>query len=274
MKRAIEDLVNRRPVWEALSALFLDTELDTDVRRRLVRVLASSVYTLDELESILYDEVYPVLIGNLWCMAGEWNGFDLDWLETRLLERLARPKWWPRIPRWLQMNHWMVREGWQELKTHVQEYRGGLPTKETGLGRAASKVRRIPYDATAPSKAPKLPGFMARPDDAPAYHGFNIIPQTSTDGWVYGAITEFETDEPQTEGDGFVVAPDGSRAGIAWATDTSEFYEISPPDEARWRVYGVCFPRPVSSLDDLVFNFRAILPRLKERYETLRKPKT
>lgn len=93
--------------------------------------------------------------------------------------------------------------------------------------------------------------------------------QSETDGWLYGAITDFEVDEPQHEGDGFVIAPDGSRAGIAWATDTAEFYEICSPSEGRWGVYGVRFPRPVAGLDDLVFNFRAVLPHLQKRYAEL-----
>ncbi len=75
--------------------------------------------------------------------------------------------------------------------------------------------------------------------------------------------------QAETEGDGFVIAPDGSRAGIAWATDTDEFDEILPPDVERWGVYGVRFPRPVSSVSDLIENFRAVLPLLQERFREL-----
>jgi len=133
-----------------------------------------------------------------------------------------------------------------------------------------SKGKPIIYDEHAESADPPLPGFIARPAGAPVYHGFRLVPETETDGWVYGAITAYETEEPQTEGDGFVVAPDGSRAGIAWATDTPDFYEISPPEPGRWGVYGVRFPHPVQSLEDLVLAFRSVLPRLKERYAELR----
>jgi hypothetical protein len=118
--------------------------------------------------------------------------------------------------------------------------------------------KKILYDPEASSADRTLPGFIARPSGAPAYHGFLIVPETVTDGWAYGAITLFEADEPQTEGDGFVVAPDGSRAGIVW-------------DEQRWGVYGVRFPYPVSCANDLVLNFRAILPKLKERYAAINK---
>ena len=90
-----QDLPNRRPVWEALSDLFLDTELSDPIREGLARDLAASPYALDELHAILRDEVYPVCKTNLLSVAGNWSGFDLDWLEARILAR--RPvRWrWP-----------------------------------------------------------------------------------------------------------------------------------------------------------------------------------
>ena len=129
--------------------------------------------------------------------------------------------------------------------------------------------RKLRYNAEAPSAQPRVLGFIARPDGAPVYHGFDVLPETETDGWVFGAISDYDCAEPQDEGDGFVIAPDGSRAGIAWGIDTPPFYEICPPDDSRWGVYGVCFPRSVSNLDDLVFNFRSILPLLQAKYEQL-----
>ena len=137
------------------------------------------------------------------------------------------------------------------------------------MARRDSDGKPLRLDPNAESADPSKPAFLSRPDGAPVYHGFPIIPETELDGWVYGAISDFETDEPQTEGDGFVVAPDGSRAGIVWATDTDEFCEISPPSAGRWGVYGVRFPRPVGCLDDLVSNFRAVLPLFQKRYREL-----
>lgn len=136
-----------------------------------------------------------------------------------------------------------------------------------------SSGKRILYDVEASSDDPELPGFLSRPQGTPVYHGFPIIPETATRGWIYGAITQYEGVTPHEEGDGYVIAPDGSRAGIAWATNTGDFYEISGPEKERWGVYGVRFPRPVSSVEDLVFNFRHILPLLKERYALVRRTK-
>jgi hypothetical protein len=131
------------------------------------------------------------------------------------------------------------------------------------------KGRPIRTDPDAESGVPGEPAFAARPAGAPVYHGFSVVPETETDGWFFGAITDYEVEEPLLEGDGFVVAPDGSRAGLVWAVDTPDFYEILPPSPGRWGVYGVRFPLPVASLDDLVANFRHVLPALKRRFSDL-----
>ncbi len=81
---------HRRPVWQALSDLFLDT--DTSLARSWrVGILAASQYSIDELQEILVDEVYPVCRSNLFSAAGEWAGFGSDWLESSILRRLRSP---------------------------------------------------------------------------------------------------------------------------------------------------------------------------------------
>jgi hypothetical protein len=84
----LADLEARRPVWQALSNLFLDT--DTSLSRDWrVNQLARSPYSIAELEQILVNEVYPICRTNLFCIAGEWAGFDPAWLETRITCRLS-----------------------------------------------------------------------------------------------------------------------------------------------------------------------------------------
>lgn len=93
--------------------------------------------------------------------------------------------------------------------------------------------------------------------------------ETETDGWIYGAITDFlESDNKEgcTSGDGFVQAPDGSRAGLVWDTKNKPYTAIAPPDETRWGVYDVRFQKPIKSLEDLIYNFRHVLPYLIKRY--------
>ena len=90
MKPAATDLANRRPVWEALSDLFLDTDVSLS-RAWRASLLAASPYSIDDLERILIDEVYPICKYNLLSVAGEWAGFDQAWLEGRILRRRSLP---------------------------------------------------------------------------------------------------------------------------------------------------------------------------------------
>lgn len=90
LKPVSEDIENRRAVWQALSDLFLDT--DTSLSREWrARQLSQSPYSLDELEETLVTEVYPACRGNLFSIAGEWAGFDMDWLEERIHRRANSP---------------------------------------------------------------------------------------------------------------------------------------------------------------------------------------
>jgi hypothetical protein len=126
---------------------------------------------------------------------------------------------------------------------------------------------KILTNTQAKSADSALPTFLARPDGAPVYHGFPLIPETMTDGWCLGAITHFEYPEGCVAGDAFVMAPDGSRAGLVWDVGSRPLAQIMAPDEGRWGVYQVSFPKAVHTRDDLVFCFRAILPELKAAHE-------
>ena len=85
-------------MWGALSDLFLDT--DTSLARSWrVGILAASPYSIEELQEILVDEVYPVCRSNLCSVAGEWVGFDPEWLESSILRRLRSP-----FHRWLRFS--------------------------------------------------------------------------------------------------------------------------------------------------------------------------
>jgi hypothetical protein len=81
-----QDLSHRRPVWDALSTMFLDTDVSTS-RDWRAATLAASPYSLPQLEQILIHEVYPVCQPNLRVMAGEWAGFDSEWLHDAILMR-------------------------------------------------------------------------------------------------------------------------------------------------------------------------------------------
>ena len=130
--------------------------------------------------------------------------------------------------------------------------------------------RPLKLDETAQSASPDLPAFLSRPEGAPVYHGFPIVEATCTDGWCFGAITSFDDADGCDSGDGYVVAPDGSRAGLVWDVGCEPTQEILPPDEERWGVYAVWFPRVITCVDDLIFNFRAVLPDFKAIHQRVK----
>jgi hypothetical protein len=157
----------------------------------------------------------------------------------------------------------------QVVLAHLAPYAGiVVETPNPGPG------RRVLTDDSASSAKPELPAFLARPPGAPVYHGFPLLEESETDGWRLGVISAFD-EEPEgcDGGDAYVVAPDGSRAGLVWASGNFATHEICPPDSERWGVYGIAFPRAVRSLADLVECFRAVLPELKQIHGRTRRSK-
>ena len=99
------------------------------------------------------------------------------------------------------------------------------------------------------------------------YDGFPLVEETRTDGWCYGAITEFNEPECHPNGcesgSGYVVAPDGLRIGLYWSTGTFPAKWTRLPGDEGPGVYEVAFPKPVKNLHDLVDCFRSVVPQLQ-----------
>jgi hypothetical protein len=103
-------LADRRPVWAALSNLFLDTDIGL-LREATAKELAASPYSVADLERILIDEVYPVCRSNRFAWpGGEWLAFDDGWLEERFLRRLRSPF---RGLHWFNLGRLTVRASWE-----------------------------------------------------------------------------------------------------------------------------------------------------------------
>jgi hypothetical protein len=124
-------------------------------------------------------------------------------------------------------------------------------------------VRKLMLDPTAPSADAGEPAFIARPEGAPVYHGFAQPDLPAIDGWLFGEITPFLDDD---SGDAYVIAPDGTRAGLVWEIGDGEIQEILPPEPTRWGVYAVWFPESNSSTEALQRNLRSVLPQLVAAY--------
>ncbi|WP_339482264.1 MULTISPECIES: DUF7079 family protein [unclassified Pseudomonas] len=75
---------NRLKTWQALSSLFLDTEIDDLTYNYIARVVLETHYSPKEIHNILWNEVFPVLEANLRSVAGEWAGWTDEWLLEHL----------------------------------------------------------------------------------------------------------------------------------------------------------------------------------------------
>jgi hypothetical protein len=115
-----------------------------------------------------------------------------------------------------------------------------------------------------------LPAFLARPAGAPVYYGFPVVEGTQTDGFCLGMITDFLS-EPVLDGDAFVVAPDGSRAGLVWQSGCAAYFrEILAPTESRWGVWAVGLPLPMTTVEEARSYLAALLPQLRPQWELWR----
>lgn len=121
MKVSEAQIKVRLPVWESLSEFFLDTKLDTQDYERIAKRLAATQFTETEIEEILIGEVCPVCRTNLTGIAGEWIGFDSEWLKRSIapkIRRTARLKWL------LKLRHgWMYGRHWNKVRKLIAEAR-------------------------------------------------------------------------------------------------------------------------------------------------------
>lgn len=126
--------------------------------------------------------------------------------------------------------------------------------------------RPLAVDSKAKSASPTEPAFVARPQGTPVYHGFIVLDDVTADGFTFGKITDWEA-EPCEAGDAFVIAPDGSRAGLVWEVCNPPYFrEVMPIEADRWGVWAVGFAMPMDSHENARRNLESILPQLKSRW--------
>jgi uncharacterized protein YndB with AHSA1/START domain len=90
-------LVARRPVWAALSTMFLDADVSLG-REARAQALAASGLPDHELQQILINEVYPACWHNLGAVDGQKQAFDAAWLQATIVQGLAAPS-----PSWARL---------------------------------------------------------------------------------------------------------------------------------------------------------------------------
>ena len=133
-----------------------------------------------------------------------------------------------------------------------------------------ARGRPLATDDQAESADPSRPAFLARPPGAPVYHGFPVIEGAEAGGFRLGMITDFLS-EPAAEGDAYVIAPDGSRAGLVWRSGCAPYFEeIMAPGQDRWGVWAVGLALPMTTSDEARAYLAALLPHLRPRWESWR----
>ena len=121
LRPAVFELERRRPAWEALCELFINDSAFNDsafsadkMADWLLRKMAESGYTVQELESILVEEVAPALYPAIYDI---WRPeiIPLDTLECLILQPRDARYWLSRI---LLMRPalWIVWPEWRKWK--------------------------------------------------------------------------------------------------------------------------------------------------------------
>ena len=111
---------------------------------------------------------------------------------------------------------------------------------------------------------------MARPPDAPVYHGFPVVDGAEAGGFRLGMITDFLS-EPAREGDAYVIAPDGNRAGLVWQSGCASYLEeVVAPEHDRWGVWAVGLPMPMTTAEEARSYLAALLPQLRRQWKSWR----
>jgi hypothetical protein len=86
----LNQISERKPLWQAFSDLWLDNELQNFEIDHIVSLMKQSGFNFDELERIFYCEVAPTVYKNTLSTTGEWAGFDSDWLFNSILENIKK----------------------------------------------------------------------------------------------------------------------------------------------------------------------------------------
>jgi hypothetical protein len=84
------ELTERWPLWQALADFWLDNELQDFELDHVARIIAESPFKMSDVRRIHDFEVAPAVSANLLSVAGEWAGFDAQWLRERCTRQAQR----------------------------------------------------------------------------------------------------------------------------------------------------------------------------------------
>ncbi len=122
----LDQINKRKPLWQALSDIWLDNELQDFERNHIVDLMRQTGYNFDELESIFYCEVAPAVYKNTFSATGEWAGFDSDWLFNSILENIKKQesnfihRFWVNSSAGKYIMTKMVEDDWKSIVEHFR----------------------------------------------------------------------------------------------------------------------------------------------------------
>jgi hypothetical protein len=109
-----EAIERRKPLWQALADLYLDTQSDLFVPT-VISCAEEGGFSLAEVGHVLRWEVRPALYLNYLSVAGEWAGWQEDWLFEHILQQMQR-----KPPLLIGQNRFMPEE-WVEIRRTLAE---------------------------------------------------------------------------------------------------------------------------------------------------------
>lgn len=117
------NIKERKPIWIALSEFYLDTELQESDFRHIAFKIIKSPYSLDEVKKINKYEIFPILQSNLLSVAGQWTGFDEEWLISNITDSLAKRNIVKKLG--IESSYlifkWMCKDYWKRLEKAYNE---------------------------------------------------------------------------------------------------------------------------------------------------------
>ena len=106
----------RRPVWIALSDLWLDNEIDDGRAKDIAKVILASGFSESEIEEIFVFELAPVLYRNHLDTAGIWSGFDPERVREEAEKRMGNKRLVPMIAAKIGITTFGARQQFERVK--------------------------------------------------------------------------------------------------------------------------------------------------------------
>jgi hypothetical protein len=113
------DLARKKPLWSAMSEVFVDSEIDYSYIASRLRG-----HDRDCLSALFFDDVAPVCGPNMMSVIPPvWDFFDDDWLYAAILARQAAVQ---RLPRWRYRvgsawRRWIFKREWRAIEAELDK---------------------------------------------------------------------------------------------------------------------------------------------------------